>query len=185
MTHKSTGSAPEGREQELLARLETYYQFECEAGPLGNCVEWQQLKADVASLTRERARLQEENEKLKEMLADESEDANQWLKEEAKERKRADAAEAGLARLEEGVREYGRHKEECEKGTGRLPPHPQFGRFWTHYAFGQILEGHAHVCGLQGFGAPGDRCDGCEHPAIERDAICTCGFEAVLPEPTP
>lgn len=35
---------------ELMARLESHYSFECEGGPLRNCVEWHQLKAHVSTL---------------------------------------------------------------------------------------------------------------------------------------
>lgn len=34
---------------ELVDRLENYYQFECEGGPLKNCVDWQRLKALIAT----------------------------------------------------------------------------------------------------------------------------------------
>lgn len=37
---------------ELSQRLEDYYDFQCEGGPLKNCVEWQQLKAYVLTLGR-------------------------------------------------------------------------------------------------------------------------------------
>jgi hypothetical protein len=37
----------------LIDRLENSYDFQCEAGPLKNCVEWQQLKALLAALERE------------------------------------------------------------------------------------------------------------------------------------
>lgn len=44
---------------ELIERMENAYQFECEAGPLQNCVEWQQIKAGietaVAALTKVKA----------------------------------------------------------------------------------------------------------------------------------
>ena len=35
---------------DLMKRLESYYGFECEGGPLRNCVEWHQLKAHVSTL---------------------------------------------------------------------------------------------------------------------------------------
>ena len=35
---------------ELMTRLESHYGFECEGGPLRNCVEWHQLKAHVSTL---------------------------------------------------------------------------------------------------------------------------------------
>lgn len=34
----------------LVARLENFYDFQCEGGPLRNCVEWQQLKDTLAAL---------------------------------------------------------------------------------------------------------------------------------------
>jgi hypothetical protein len=35
---------------QLLDRLENYYTFECEGGPLRNCVEWQRVKALLTDL---------------------------------------------------------------------------------------------------------------------------------------
>lgn len=40
---------PEPTPLELIDRLENYYAFECEAGPLRLCVEWEQLKAALRS----------------------------------------------------------------------------------------------------------------------------------------
>lgn len=37
-------TTPEGR-QSIIDRLENFYGFACEGGPLKNCVEWQLLKA--------------------------------------------------------------------------------------------------------------------------------------------
>lgn len=36
-------------EMNAIERLETSYKFECEAGPLRNCVEWKTLKDGIAS----------------------------------------------------------------------------------------------------------------------------------------
>ncbi len=33
----------------MIERLENAYQFECEAGPLKNCVEWQKLRDGIAT----------------------------------------------------------------------------------------------------------------------------------------
>ena len=33
----------------IIERLESEYNFECEAGPLKNCVEWQKLRDGVAT----------------------------------------------------------------------------------------------------------------------------------------
>jgi hypothetical protein len=33
-----------------VARLENYYDFQCEAGPLKNCQDWISLKAELAAL---------------------------------------------------------------------------------------------------------------------------------------
>jgi DNA-binding transcriptional regulator YdaS (Cro superfamily) len=33
----------------LCARIESAYKFECEAGPLKNCVEWQELRRILSS----------------------------------------------------------------------------------------------------------------------------------------
>ena len=41
------GDGRAARLQALVARLETYYDFECDGGMLGKCVEWQELKAIV------------------------------------------------------------------------------------------------------------------------------------------
>ena len=38
----------------LFDRLETYYDFQCEGGPLKNCVKWVALHAEVATLRAER-----------------------------------------------------------------------------------------------------------------------------------
>lgn len=38
--------------QALIDQLENYYDFQCEGGPLRNCVEWRQLKARIADLER-------------------------------------------------------------------------------------------------------------------------------------
>src|SRR3990167_6484447 len=35
----------------LVGRLEDVYKFECEAGPLSGCVDWQELKIVIASLS--------------------------------------------------------------------------------------------------------------------------------------
>ena len=35
---------------ELADKLETAYAFECEAGPLKNCVDWQTLRREAARL---------------------------------------------------------------------------------------------------------------------------------------
>lgn len=35
----------------VIDRLENFYQFECEAGPLKNCVEWQKLKSAIETAT--------------------------------------------------------------------------------------------------------------------------------------
>lgn len=35
---------------DIVERLENVYDFQCEAGPLKNCVEWQQLKAEIERL---------------------------------------------------------------------------------------------------------------------------------------
>ncbi len=32
---------------DLITKLENYYDFQCEGGPLKNCLEWRQLKASV------------------------------------------------------------------------------------------------------------------------------------------
>lgn len=45
----AASSAPPALEQ-TMDRLENHYNFECPGGPLRNCVEWQQLKADLARL---------------------------------------------------------------------------------------------------------------------------------------
>lgn len=46
---------------EMIDRLENYYDFQCEAGPLRNCVEWQSLKriplSELLPGLREAARL--------------------------------------------------------------------------------------------------------------------------------
>lgn len=34
----------------LIERLEMHYQFECEAGPLKNCMEWVDLKAALETV---------------------------------------------------------------------------------------------------------------------------------------
>ena len=44
-----TDSAVE-RARELIAKLEDYYDFECEGGPLKNCQDWIALKTSLASL---------------------------------------------------------------------------------------------------------------------------------------
>ena len=31
----------------IITRLENIYKFECEAGVLGNCKDWQELKVDI------------------------------------------------------------------------------------------------------------------------------------------
>lgn len=35
---------------ELASRLESHYKFDCEAGPLKNCVEWIELRKRLAEL---------------------------------------------------------------------------------------------------------------------------------------
>jgi type IV secretory pathway ATPase VirB11/archaellum biosynthesis ATPase len=34
-------------------RLENSYRFECEAGPLRNCIEWRQIKTSIAAAIKE------------------------------------------------------------------------------------------------------------------------------------
>lgn len=34
----------------LAARLESHYRFECEAGPLKNCVEWIELRKRITEM---------------------------------------------------------------------------------------------------------------------------------------
>jgi len=36
---------------DVIDRLENAYQFECEAGPLKNCVEWQKLRSAIETAT--------------------------------------------------------------------------------------------------------------------------------------
>lgn len=39
----------------LIDRLENHYAFECEGGPLKNCVEWRKLRAYAAALPSQSA----------------------------------------------------------------------------------------------------------------------------------
>lgn len=49
------GSIPGARLAALVKRLETHYDFQCEGGPLRNCVEWQELCALVRTSVPVRA----------------------------------------------------------------------------------------------------------------------------------
>jgi hypothetical protein len=49
MSWKQKAEATEGALRQVVERLENYYDFQCEAGPLKNCVEWHQLKAILAT----------------------------------------------------------------------------------------------------------------------------------------
>ena len=39
----------EDKPMRIIERLESEYNFECEAGPLKNCVEWQRLRNGIAT----------------------------------------------------------------------------------------------------------------------------------------
>lgn len=49
MSTSTSTHAPAEREalRRLIERLENYYDFQCEGGPLKNCVEWQQITAAI------------------------------------------------------------------------------------------------------------------------------------------
>lgn len=96
----------------LVDKIETLYDFECEAGPLTNCLEWVQLKQEIAALRQERDEKEAEAEAAKQELNAVHERLTKLLlRAEAAEQAR-DALTALLDRAETYVRSG------CKNGVG-------------------------------------------------------------------
>ena len=102
--HGLCGCSPEN----LVDRLKNHYDFQCEGGPLKNCVEWQQLKRLLAAE-------QEKTKELAKQLARSQQLHDATCHTDAQAlRQRAEAAEARLSLLGG----YVQHKSDCASQGG-------------------------------------------------------------------